>query len=382
MKANNKILLGMALLLATTLAFVACNDDDDNNTGNTVTAKESFLATTNKNLVNETILPIYTALMNSNAELVDVIGEMETQADVNEACNLWKQARQYWEQSEAFLFGAASDYCIDPHTDTWPFDRAAFDNYISRRYPDLADDEDAQAIVGEAIATGQSLTGFHAVEYLLFREGRPRNIADITPAEVWFCQTAAEDLYLNSIMLVSSWGGEVSDEQQEMLDDAEFESSINYGDNMINAGKAGSTFPTITAGSVQIIEGCQNIVDEVAHSKIGHPYTGEDINYIESPHAYNSIQDFYDNILSCQFTLYGGKDKTSYTATSIMAYAMANTPKEAAAAKAALEDALKNVHSMKRPFVLYYTDESAGEAIRSLEAFDEALGALKEALDD
>ena len=379
---SNKLLLGLALLATATFAFTACSDDDDDNKGEEINAKESFLQNTNKNLVNETILPIYTALMNSNAELVEAIGEMETQADVNKACDLWKKARQYWEQSEAFLFGAASDYGIDPHTDTWPFDRAAFDNYISR-YPDLADDEYAQAIVGEAIATGQSLTGFHAVEYLLFREGLPRNIADITPAEVWFCQTAAEDLYLNSIMLVSSWGGEVSDEQQEMLDDAEFESSINYGDNMINAGNAGSTFPTVTAGSVQIIEGCQNIVDEVAHSKIGHPYTGEDVNYIESPHAYNSIQDFYDNVLSCVFTLSGGmgKDK-SYTATSLMAYAMSHYPEEAAAVKGAVENALAKVNAMERPFVLNYQDTSAGDAIEALEAFDEALGALKEAFND
>ena len=378
---TNKILLGMAALAMTAFTFTACDDDDDNKNSDNLSQKESFLTTTNKNLVNETILPIYTALMDANEELVDAIGDMETQADVNKACDLWKKARQYWEQSEAFLFGAASDYGIDPHTDTWPFDRAAFDNYISR-YPDLADDEDAQAIVGEAIATGQSLTGFHAVEYLLFRNGQPRQIADITANEVWFCQTAAEDLYLNSIMLVSAWGGEVSDEQQELLDDAEFESSINYGENMINAGKAGSTFPTVTLGSIQIIEGCQNIVDEVAHSKIGHPYTGEDENYIESPHAYNSIQDFYDNVRSCQFTLYGGKDKTAYTATSIMAYAMANTPKEAAAVKGALENALETVNKMKRPFVLNFQDKSAGAAIEALEAFDEALGSLKDALDD
>lgn len=386
MKVNNKILLGLAMLATATFAFTACGDDDDptpNNGGNNnVTEKEAFLQNTNKNLVNETILPIYTALMNSNAELVEAIGEMETQADVNEACDLWKKARQYWEQSEAFLFGAASDYGIDPHTDTWPFDRAAFDNYISR-YPDLADNEAAQAIVGEAIATGQSLTGFHAVEYLLFRNGQPRQVADITPAEVWFCQTAAEDLYLNSIMLVSSWGGKVNDKEQEMLDDAEFESSINYGENIINAGKAGSTYPTITAGAVQILEGCQNIVDEVAHSKIGHPYTGEDVNYIESPHAYNSIQDFIDNVLSCVYTLNGGmgKDK-SYTATSLTAYAMAHHPKEAAAVKAAVENALSKVGAMKRPFVLYYQDKSAGEAIEALEAFDSALGELKEALND
>ena len=374
---KQKTLLAMAAMMAAMLSFIACSDDDDdNNNENEQAAKETFLAVTNQEMVSKTILPIYTNLMNANEQLVDAIGEMETQADVNKACELWKKARQYWEQSESFLYGPATDFGIDPHTDTWPFDRAAFDNYI-RRYPDLVEDEDAQTIVAEAIATGQSLTGFHAVEYLLFREGQPRQVADITDNEAWFCLIAAEDLYLASVKLVSAWGGQLNEEQEEMLEDAEFESR-NYGENFINAGKAGSTYSTITLASVQILEGCQDIIDEVAHSKIGHPYTGEDKNYIESPHAYNSIQDFYDNVLSCAFSINGGTDKsTSYTATSLMAYAMAHYPTEAATVKAAFEEALKKVNAMKRPFVLNYQDKSAGEAIEALEALDDAIDALK-----
>lgn len=374
---KQKALLVIAAMMAATLSFTACSDDkDDNNNENELQAKETFLAATNQELVNKTILPIYTSLMNANEQLVDAIGEMETQADVNKACELWKKARQYWEQSESFLYGPATDFGIDPHTDTWPFDRAAFDNYI-KRYPDLVEDEDAQAIVAEAIATGQSLTGFHAVEYLLFREGQPRQVADITDNEAWFCLAAAEDLYLASVKLVSAWGGKLNEEQEEILEDAEFESR-NYGENFINAGKAGSTYSTITLASVQILEGCQDIIDEVAHSKIGHPYTGEDKNYIESPHAYNSIQDFYDNVLSCAFSINGGADKKdAYTATSLMAYAMAHYPTEAAAVKGAFEEALKKVDGMKRPFVLNYQDASAGAAIDALEALDDAIDALK-----
>ena len=378
---KQKALLAIAAMLAASVSFTACGDDDDNNNENEQTAKESFLATTNKDMVNNTILPIYTNLMNANAQLVDAIGEMETQADVVEACNLWKKARQYWEQSESFLYGPATDFGIDPHTDTWPFDRAAFDNYISR-YPDLAEDEDAQAIVAEAIATGQSLTGFHAVEYLLFREGQPRQIADITDNEAWFCLAAAQDLYLASVKLVSAWGGNLNEEQEEILEEAEFESR-NYGENFINAGKAGSTYSTITLASVQILEGCQDILDEVAHSKIGHPYTGEDRNYIESPHAYNSIQDFSDNVLSCAFAVNGGADKsTSYTATSLMAYAMSHYAKEAAEVKAAFETALLKVNSMRRPFALYYQDPSAGDAIEAIDALDDAIDALKKKLQE
>lgn len=43
-----------------------------------------------------------------------------TQAALDQACRDWKVARANWENSEAFLFGAADVYSIDPHTDTWP----------------------------------------------------------------------------------------------------------------------------------------------------------------------------------------------------------------------------------------------------------------------
>ena len=38
-----------------------------------------------------------------------------TDTDVKAACEAFKAAREYWEKSEAFLFGAATDFNIDLH---------------------------------------------------------------------------------------------------------------------------------------------------------------------------------------------------------------------------------------------------------------------------
>ena len=48
---------------------------------------------------------------------------------------------------------------------------------------------------------------------------------------------------------------------------------------------------------------------------------------------------------------------------------------------AAMETALTAINQMKRPFVLNYTDPSAGKAIDALHSLDDALGALKQKLD-
>lgn len=301
-----------------------------------------------------------------------------TDAIVAEAGNDWKTARQDWEWSEAFLFGPASDFALDPHTDTWPFDRVQFDKYMAKYHP--ATNKDDAALIDDAIATGQNLTGFHAVEYLIFRNGESRKIADMTADEVYFAQSAAQDLYISAIKLVKAWGGDVTTDEQAMLDNVEFKSK-NYGEDFINAGEAGSSYTSVALATKQIIAGAQDIIGEVRDSKIGAPTTGKDVNYIESPHAYNSIQDFYDNIMSCKHAFYGGWTVTDTpTPTSLIGVCLATTQLKEAAEKVVskLDIALTKIQNMKKPFVLYYTDQSAKDAMEALQELDDALSSLND----
>ena len=379
MELKIKSMLAVAMMTAVAFSAASCSDDDDDNNGSSTESEmKELCAKANADFVNNTVIPTYTGLMNANEDLLDAIEDPQSQSDIDKACEAWKTARQYWEWSEAFLFGAASNYGIDPHTDTWPFDTTKFDQYMSKYDP--SNDETDAAIVEEAIVTGQNFTGFHAVEYLLFRNGQPRKIEDITDNELWFCQTAANDLYLNSIKLVAAWGGELDEDQEDALEEAEMEPEDDFGDELTNAGKAGSRWKTELAGVQQIISGCTNILDEVANAKIGAPHSGEDESYIESPHAYNSVQDFTDNTLSCQYAIYGKLGATSAQPNSVMSIAKSKCPIEAEAVESALANAVAKVKAIKTPFVIYYKDASAQTAIDALQAFSKALGEMSDAL--
>lgn len=375
MKMNWKNLLTVAMMACAAMCITSCDDDDDESEDSSNTTAQRVV---NENFVTKTVQPTYEGLASSTAKL---IASLEKK-DYTQAGKDWKEARQYWEWSEAFLFGAASGYGIDPHIDTWPFDAASFSSYLSK-YSPYENEADA-ALLEEAIATGQNLTGFHAVEYLLFRNGEVRT--DMTNDEIWFCIAAANDLYLNSVKLVAAWGGELTDSQNELLAEAEAEPNDNFGEEFINAGQAGSRWKTALAANIEILEGARTIIDEVASSKIGAPFSGDDTNYIESPHAYNSIVDFYDNIMSCKHALYGLKPSTSnYDVTtpaegSLMALAVKEAPTQAAASMVALEAALAAINNMPKPFVKNYSDPKVGVAIEALEALDDALANLEEAL--
>ena len=374
MKQKFRSIIALAMVAT---VFVACKDDDDDDD-----KLNSQLQAANEMFVNQTVIPTYKGLADECAKMQDAIDAFaadKSDAKLKAVCDLWKTSRQYWEWSEAFLFGAASGYGIDPHIDTWPFDVTVFNNLMSKYHP--ATNEDDAAVIDQNVATGQNLTGFHALEYVIFRDGQPRAAVDLTADEVYYCQAVAADLFLSACRLEAAWAGNenVAANKAAVLEENEMEPEDFFGEEFKTAGNAGSRWKTVELASIQIIEGCQDIIDEVAHSKIGAPHTGEDVNYIESPNAQNSIQDFYDNVMSCKHALYGGLNVSGAVPAekSLMAYLQSVAPNEANFAMSALETALEKVNNMKRPFVLNFTDASAGEAIAALEALDDALDALK-----
>jgi predicted lipoprotein len=314
-----------------------------------------------------------------------------TQAALDQACANWTVARANWENTEAFLFGAADVYSIDPHTDTWPV--AAND------LADVLRDEKAMSNLDNFIKTANSgILGYHGLEYVLFRQGQPRQIDQITNLEYNYICAVAKDLYNATATLEAAWDSKESNAERQKIakeyvathlaidDDGNQEGALDGFQNFGKAFKNPGTgdWETALDATLEIISGCQDIIGEVGQSKIGLPYTGEDASYIESPYAYNSIIDFYDNIISCKNALYGSMDATTPNEKSLI-YFCKNAGNATLATQAnnvvsKLDNALAKIKAMKAPFALYYADASCKVAIDALGDLDEALGALDETL--
>ncbi|MGN1214261.1 MAG: hypothetical protein ACI4TR_05130, partial [Bacteroidaceae bacterium] len=103
-------------------------------------------------------------------------------------------------------------------------------------------------------------------------------VGALTTDEKLYSEWVAEDLYLSSLRLVANWGGETTAEQDQWLEDEDYTPAEDYGQSFIEAGLGGnSKYPTVVSATTTIIAGCRDIVDEVAHSKIGAPYDGSDV---------------------------------------------------------------------------------------------------------
>ena len=314
-----------------------------------------------------------------------------TQEALDKACADWKVARANWENTEAFLFGAADVYSIDPHTDTWPV--AAND------LADVLRDEKAMANLENFIKTANAgILGYHGLEYVLFRQGQPRKIEQITNLEYNYICAVAKDLYNATATLEAAWDSKENNAERQKIakeyvathlaidDDGNQEGALagfqNFGKAFKNPGTG--DWATALDATLEIISGCQDIIGEVGDSKIGLPYTGEDASYIESPYAYNSITDFYDNIVSCKNALYGSTGATTPNSKSLI-YFCKNAGNATLAAQAnevtsKLDAALAKIKGMKAPFALYYSDASCKAAIDALGELDDALAEMAETL--
>ena len=314
-----------------------------------------------------------------------------TQSALDQACADWKTARANWENTEAFLFGAADVYSIDPHTDTWPV--AAND------LADVLRDEKAMSNLDNFIKTANSgILGYHGLEYVLFRQGQARQISQITNLEYDYICAVAKDLYQATATLEAAWDSKESNAERHQIalnyvathnsinedgDAAEALGSFqNFGKAFKNPGSG--DWATALEATQEIISGCQDIIGEVGNSKIGLPYTGEDATYIESPYAYNSIIDFYDNIVSCKNALYGQMDAITPNEKSLIYFCQhsgnATLAAQANTVTAKLENALAKIKAMKEPFALNYSDASCKVAIDALGELDESLGTMSDLL--
>ena len=330
-------------------------------------AQETYLREVLKTLVNNVIVPTYTSLANETEKLEQTLNGLTTstitQAQINAACEDFKEARKYWERSEAFLMGAASDFDVDPTIDSWPLNRSLLLSYFNNGMDDeMLDDA--------------TILGFHALEFILFRDGQPRKVAElqandtyknfekITGAqELAYAQTICTLLKQRTFQLQCAWDGGADANRLAVVKaaglDYQTEKGLSYGENLIQAGVSGSnsSFPTLKAAIAQVLsddEGsCLAICGEVGTAKIANPFSAGDVSYVESPYSYNSIADFRDNIRSIRNVWLGSTDKTANKYSFHTFFASVKSETMNNEVENGYVSAIEGISNMPSPFVKY-----------------------------
>ena len=426
MKTKNYLLAALCL---GAFALTSCSDDDTPDLGgdrenpvidNLWSGVQAEMWDVADQYINGVVYPTYKNLAASADDLyqeaVNVKSKFEagtlTDADVEAACDAFKTAREYWEKSEAFLFGAATDFNIDPHMDSWPLDQGQMANFLSNKtmvnglYSD-----DPIAFVNQHNGEFDTALGFHGIEFVLFRDGAPRKAAVFDGIEdhssfskvtvqckdeLAFLVAVAGDVRDNCYRLEVSWlGQQAATAHKERVRElgvwthALDNNGYYYGADMLLAGTDGSSYASITAALVTLVgaSGCGNIANEVASQKIGQAYrvatgTGgadDAIDYIESPYSKRSYIDYRDNIYSIKNSLYGNIDQSSPAAKSVMTFLKDNGYSGLDALQNALDDAIAKLTTCVNSGVAFVDNPGAQQAGDAMKAVDALNGQLEAA---
>ena len=147
-------------------SFISQHADDDE--------MEEIVST----YVDQVVLPTYADLVtktNALRQSIVVLSNQPSSANFKRAADLWIEAREPWETSEAFLFGPVADLGLDPNMDSWPLDLDAIKGVMeSGKIEELIKWEGEYDEENEDIEAVQNVRGFHTLEFLLFKDGKAR----------------------------------------------------------------------------------------------------------------------------------------------------------------------------------------------------------------
>ena len=384
-----KTIFILIIAFAMTTMVTSCDENDPSDVNGLDEQKTKVIT----QYVNEVVVTTYKSLANEATDLYNACVALQaspTQSNIETACTEWKAARKYWEQSEAFLYGAAADYNIDPHIDSWPLDKAQLDLAL-RNNTLIANMKESGCNFDGFSTLGYGLLGFHAVEYMIFRDGAARKIDGgtasdgtayeaLTETELVYCVAVAEDLRNQCIRLEASWAGieKITTAKQAILEETELEPSMNYGEALIEAGESGNVlYKSQISAYVQILQGASDISDEVGNTKITDPVNSGNVLDVESWYSWNSLTDFADNIRSVQNAYMGGTSGT-VNSLSVSTYVKSLDATLDSEILAAISKAITEIEAMPAPFRNNLTQAASASAVA---ACNDLMDKLEEAIE-
>ena len=362
--------LPLAVVLGA-LTFTACSDDDDddNNTGNN----------SESTIVNDARFKDKSYGQAAVDACAKVVSELENANTIIASAKLNSEQEQFLRQTLADL---VSNVIVPTYTeladdvedlektlsgltvsiDSWPLNRSLLLSYF-------------RGGMNDEMLDDATILGFHALEFILFRNGQPRRVAELQTNDTYrnftsvsgaeelrYAQTICKLLKERCFQLQVAWEGEKNASRVAVVKAAGLEytteNGLSYGDNLTQAGtNAKSTFPSIMEAVTQVLsddEGsCAAIATEVGTAKIANPFSAGDISYVESPYSYNSITDFQDNIRSIRNVWYGSTNGTAASNSFSGFFTSVGQSATNTSVVNAFQNAITRIGQMPAPFVKY-----------------------------
>jgi len=343
-----------------TLSITSCEDNKGSDFDNDELYKVIL-----KEYVNTTVNPTYKALAEAALEMRKVniaLREEPSDANMQAASAAWMKARIAWEVSEAFLFGPVGENAldIDGHIDSWPLELEEITAELNKIAKKLEDGATAGLTGEEAWDMDAEVIGFHVTEYLLYREGQARPIADLSTAELHYLTAATDALVWDCVLAYVAWVGEenVSTEMKAVFNEnpdvvAHLNNSPaykNFAEKLTTAQNYRSWGDALS----EIAVGAAEIAGEVGATKIESPYVTGKTEEVESWYSWHSLDDYTNNIYSIKNAYLGGTGNNNRK-TYCLSYYISQVDHDLdQRVKAKIEDCITKIKAMGTGGLSFY----------------------------
>ncbi len=225
------------------------------------------------------VIPTYKLLVTKSKGLKTAVDAFVGDANdetLKAAKAAWIEAREPWEQSEAFAFGPAESLGYDGDLDDWPVNETDLKGVL----------ESSDPITPETVKALQTTQkGFHTIELLLFGSDNNKTSADFSDRDKEFVKQLAAAFDQTANDLVASWADGV-------------DGNPAYKTVLATAGQDdNSAYPTSEAALEEIVGGIIGCLDEVGNEKIGVPLKAKNTDDLESRFSHSSATDFKNNVI-------------------------------------------------------------------------------------
>jgi uncharacterized iron-regulated protein len=371
-KSLKYVLFGLAALMMA-VAWSSCEKDDGGTTPEVVPPDpgpgepepepepgedtDKLFESILKVYVETTVVPTYQTLAEAALEMRAANEALKTgpsDETMQAASDAWMKARVAWEISEAFLFGPVGEQAldIDGHIDSWPLEREQIDAVLA---------DGALGLTGrEAWLMDAEVIGFHVTEYLLYRDGKSRPVADLSEAELNYLTAATDALVWDCVLAYVAWVGEdnVSAEMKAVFNEnPDVVDHLNNNPNYRNFANRLTTkegYSSWGDALAEIAVGASEIAGEVGATKIEAPYSAMKTEDVESWYSWHSLDDYQNNILSIKNAYLGGVSDDTRQENTLSAWLAKEQADLDTNVRAKIEDCLAKIAAIGKDGKSFY----------------------------
>ncbi len=255
------------------------------------------------NVVKETLTTFVVEVSGLHEKILQ-LQKNPDDAGLHEAALAWRSARNQWQKVRSFFYGPGVYYDFNRQIGTFPVDRTMI-NYVVE---EIAANRFALDLANFRRDTRGTQRGLLSIEYLLFREGKPRKAASVMPAEFTYLEVTSRLLKAEALDFFAAWFGtdSLSADDQQLVNSVQGDSRKGFVSEFTQPGTPQSRYFSFSVVLQDILDEISVAIGDVC-DVIPEDLGSDDFYAGETWFSHNRLDDLRFALKGAENAFFGGE---------------------------------------------------------------------------